>query len=177
MIEKELINPDLSSWYRYLLLSDSLFQLGMAGDLGEGASASPPGARKPAILLLREVHRAHHPAKSARISPSPSRITSPRRIGPKEGGLRGRWSFEGAAGTSSHPRSFRGWRQFFQKCCPGPVARGAGTGRSRMGGGGQMRWVGAKVARCGEGSIRRAFAFPESVIVCRFFYKDWTTII
>ena len=44
-------------------------------------------------------------------------------------------------------------------------------------GGGQKRWVGAKVARCGEGSIRRAFAFPESVIVCRFFYKDWTTII
>ncbi|UEC42292.1 MAG: hypothetical protein METHAR1v1_490014 [Methanothrix sp.] len=44
-------------------------------------------------------------------------------------------------------------------------------------GGGQKRWVGAKVARCGEGSIRGAFAFPESVIVCRFFYKDWTIII
>jgi len=64
---------------------------------------------------------------------------------------------------------------------PEVLSRTGGEGRGHWaepdGGGGQMRWVGAKVARCGEGSIRRAFAFPESVIVCRFFYKDWTTII
>ena len=56
-------------------------------------------------------------------------------------------------------------------------ARAPGTRAAPDGGGGQKRWVGAKVARCGEGSIRRAFAFAESVILCRFFYKDWTTLI
>jgi len=109
----------------------------------------------------------------------PRRSPRNRRIGPKEGGPRARSSFKRAARPSSHPRSFRRWRQFWRRCCPGPEARGAGHVRPGGAGwgGGQKRWVGAKVARCGEGSIRRAFAFAESVIVCRFFYKDWTTII
>ncbi|MDD3565644.1 MAG: hypothetical protein PHN90_08260 [Methanothrix sp.] len=110
----------------------------MAGDLGEGASASPPGARKPAILLLREVHRAHiRPESSARISPSPSRITSPRRIGPKEGGLRRRRPLEGAAGTSFPNAEPSGMARIGGGRCEG---REAGTGVRAQGARAALGW-------------------------------------
>jgi len=70
-----------------------------------------------------------------------------------------------------------GWRRFWWRAFCGRGRGARALGRRRMEGGCRRRW-GVKVARCWGGSIRRAFAaLAESVIVCRFFYKDRTTII
>ena len=167
------VSPHYISTCSLTILS---FTRGRRAAPGEGRPPPLPIApRKPAILLLREVRRAHHPAKSARISPSPSRITTPRRIGPKEGGHQEAGLSKEGGGDLSPIRGTDG--AISAEGAVAAWARAPGTRAAPDGGGGQKRWVGAKVARCGEGSIRRAFAFAESVIVCRFFYKDWTTII
>ena len=106
------------------------FTRGRRATPGEGRPPPLPIApRKPAILLLREVRRAHHPAKSARISPSPSWITTPRRIGPKEGGHQEAGLSKGRRGPLPHPR-YR-WRDLGGGRC-----RSLGAGAGHPGGAG-----------------------------------------
>jgi hypothetical protein len=123
-----------------------------AAGAGRGAAALPADRPKARDSSGPEGPTCSFDPKAPPGSPSPSRVISPRTIGPKEGGREDAGLSKGRRGPLPHPRCFRGGASF----CGGAVTvRRPGaqaTGRRLMEG--SCSW-----SRCGRvrgaGSIRR----------------------